>query len=163
MHPRMSPDDIAKVFKQKATAIPHLSVTISRINAQASHRSTSLRTDQMRVDAGCGSAECCGRVDGAETTTGCCSSGQSCASKRQETPSVSSVSRPSEPTPSQIDELDSNSPLPSLRDYRLAAGLSIRDCIIFYIGEETRGMVNMMMENAGNEVSLLMGCQFVGC
>jgi hypothetical protein len=33
----------------------------------------------------------------------------------------------------------------------------MKDCVIFYIGEESRGMINLMMENGGNEVSLLSG------
>lgn len=36
----------------------------------------------------------------------------------------------------------------SLRIYPFPSGLDISDCIIFYIGEESRGLVNLMMENS---------------
>jgi hypothetical protein len=32
-------------------------------------------------------------------------------------------------------------------------GVAMQDCTIFYVGEETRGLVNLMMEHAENRVS----------
>lgn len=41
----------------------------------------------------------------------------------------------------------------SLRTYNFPEGVGMKDCVIFYIGEEGRGMINLAMENSMNEVS----------
>ncbi len=149
------PDSIADTFKQQARTIPHLNVIFSHINSQASHRSPALTTEQSGIDkVGSGSGGCCRGEPKAEPTGGC-STGQSCACQCSEATSPPSTS----PHP-VIDESEpsSSSPPPSLRSYPLPNGISIRECIIFYIGEETRGMVNLMMENAGNEVRVPLFC-----
>lgn len=40
----------------------------------------------------------------------------------------------------------------SLRSFDFPDGVGMKDCTIFYIGEESRGVINLMMENSGNKV-----------
>jgi hypothetical protein len=40
----------------------------------------------------------------------------------------------------------------SLREFEFPEGVGMKDCIVFYIGEESRGVVNLMMENSQNKV-----------
>ncbi|GHJ88138.1 hypothetical protein NliqN6_4540 [Naganishia liquefaciens] len=53
---------------------------------------------------------------------------------------------------SQLDALRISQQPESLRTIALPPGLSMQDCTIFYVGEETRGLVNLMMENAENRI-----------
>jgi hypothetical protein len=59
---------------------------------------------------------------------------------------------PADTATTQLDALRFSQQPESLRTTAFPDGLRMQDCTIFYVGEETRGLVNLMMENADNRV-----------
>ena len=58
------------------------------------------------------------------------------------------------------DKTDSEEPTgqegSTLRSFDFPEGIGFGDCVIFYIGEESRGVINLMMENSTSKVSDLV-------
>lgn len=52
----------------------------------------------------------------------------------------------------QLSALQTSQQPESLRSIAFPPGVAMRDCTIFYVGEEGRGLVNLMMEHAENRV-----------
>ncbi|KAJ9096731.1 hypothetical protein QFC21_005001 [Naganishia friedmannii] len=52
----------------------------------------------------------------------------------------------------QLDALHISQQPESLRTLNFPPDVRMMDCTIFYIGEETRGLINLMMENAENRI-----------
>lgn len=139
-------------------------------------RQTSSRSSVRAVHAGgcCGSSstESCSSAQTTEQTccstsapqaSGCCQSSDakgkskacSCAETTQKPKDESQNAEggPIDAAVSQLDALRIAQQPESLRTVALPPGLRMQDCTILYVGEETRGLVNLMMENAENRVS----------
>lgn len=56
-------------------------------------------------------------------------------------------------TRSREEEKQEQGSFSSLRSFDFPQGVGMKDCTIFYIGEESRGVINLMMENSGSKVS----------
>ncbi|KAI5451054.1 Diphthamide biosynthesis protein 2 [Naganishia albida] len=52
----------------------------------------------------------------------------------------------------QLSALQTSQQPESLRSIAFPPGVAMRDCTIFYVGEEGRGLVNLMMEHAENRI-----------
>lgn len=45
----------------------------------------------------------------------------------------------------------------SLRNSAMPAGISVADCVLFYLGDESRSLLNLIMTHANNDVSVHYG------
>ena len=63
-------------------------------------------------------------------------------------------SRPGKTDEGEIRQDVGHGSASSLRSFDFSDGIGMKDCTIFYIGEESRGVINLMMENSGSKVSL---------
>lgn len=71
--------------------------------------------------------------------------------------SFATIQRLVTPTPTAAAATAQNSDkAPSLRSISPPPGLEMRDCVIWYIGEEGRGMTNLQMQHADASVSCLL-------
>lgn len=139
-------------------------------------QSPSSTTKAAHAGACCGSSStqtsCC-QTSSADQQSSCCSTTPSngCCNPSNDQPQPPSCSRsdiapPTGPTaPStiesthqdtattQLSALKISQQPESLRSIVFPEGVAMQDCTIFYVGEETRGLVNLMMEHAENRVS----------
>ncbi|KAJ9099349.1 hypothetical protein QFC20_005750 [Naganishia adeliensis] len=167
-------DQIMQEFENSSSRSKDLQhVIFATINK--TRQSPSSTTKAAHAGACCGSSStqtsCC-QTSSADQQSSCCSTTPSngCCNPSNDQPQPPSCSRsdiapPTGPTASstiesthqdtattQLSALKISQLPESLRSIVFPEGVAMQDCTIFYVGEETRGLVNLMMEHAENRI-----------
>ncbi|KAJ9098314.1 hypothetical protein QFC19_006438 [Naganishia cerealis] len=93
-----------------------------------------------------------GKVKACACTVGTGSTSTVTDSSARATEGVESGTNHGDAATRQLNALHTTQQPESLRTLSFPSGVRMLDCTIFYIGEETRGLINLMMENAENRI-----------